>query len=458
MKTGLRGSAIAITSGAAFIAGLDNLVVTFALPSIQRDFNLDVAALSWTVNAYTLTFAVFMLAAAALGERIGRRTAFQIGIVIFTLSSAVVALAPGVEVLTVARAVQGIGAAVLVPLSLTLLVQETSVEKRPVAIAIWSSGQGLAVAVGPLIGGVIVQFVGWQWAFWINVPLGIVLVLTAPIVLQDVKNMTGRFDTTGLVSLSLGVVALVLALTLGEIGEGFVLNGALAVLSFILLLWFFIRERTIDNPVISPHLWASRGFTLTNTTALLVGAGMNGVVFLLTQYLQKIMGYEPLQAGLMTLPWTLLPVITAPIAGRLVDKMGTKNILAGGTVLQAASLIWFAFTIRADIPYPLFLPGLLLAGLGAGTFYAVLATQVLVFVHKTDEGIASGINNFVRELGILIGIASLTAVFVMNGSQQNETEFTSGFKASLWAGAMLLMVATVVCLLVPRTPVTKGQP
>lgn len=452
MEVGLRGGVVALTSGAAFIAGLDNLVVTFALPAIQRDLGLDVTALSWTVNAYTLTFAVFMLAAAALGERIGRRTAFQIGIAIFTVSSIAVALAPGIGILTAARALQGVGAAILVPLSLTLLVQETSKEKRPIAIAIWSSAQGLATAIGPLIGGAIVQFAGWQWAFWVNVPIGIVLIACAPIGLRNIVSARGRFDAIGLLSLSLGVFALVLALTFGEAGASLAFATLLGLVGVILLIWFANHEKWTKVPVISPRLWGSKGFSLTNITALLVTAGMFGVVFLLTQYLQRVIGYEPLQAGLLTLPWTLLPVIAAPVAGQLVAKLGTKPILTVGTALQALALAWFAFFIRPDMPYPLLLPGLLLAGLGMGAFFAVLATQVLAFVRASDEGIASGINNFVRELGVLVGVAVLTAVFVLSGSQRSDEEFTAGLTVSLWAGTALLVAATFASLATPRPP------
>ena len=452
MAIDMRRSVVALTSGAAFIAGLDNLVVTFALPSIQRDFDLSVSALSWTVNAYTLTFAVFMLAAAAISERIGRRTAFQIGLGIFTLSSIVVAMAPGIEVLTAARAVQGLGAAILVPLSLTLLVQETPKEKRPVAIAFWSSAQGLATAIGPLIGGAIVQFAGWQWAFWINVPIGLVLILSTSAVVRNGTIAAGRFDMPGLIALSMGVLALVLALTMSEIpAAATALTVGMATAGVLLIAWFVGHVRRTRHPVISPRLWRSRGFTLTNVSALLVTAGMFGVVFLLTQYLQRVLEYEPLQAGLMTLPWTLLPVVAAPIAGQLVAKLGTNTILTVGTLLQAAALASFALVISPDAPYPLLLPGLLLAGLGMGAFFAVLATQALRYVRADDEGIASGINNFVRELGVLVGVSALAAVFVASGSQANAADFTRGLVTSLWVGTGILVLAVLVSLLTPRS-------
>lgn len=446
MKPGLSTGVMALTAGAAFIAGLDNLVVTLALPAIQRDFGLGVAGLSWTVNAYTLTFAVVMLAAAAVGERIGRRTAFQVGVGVFTAASVAVALAPGIEVLVMARAVQGIGAAILVPLSLTLLVQETVEERRPVAIAIWSAAQGLATAIGPLIGGAIVEFVGWQWAFWINVPIGLVLLLTAPRLVRDHTTGTGAFDLAGLVGLTTGVLTLVIALTAG--GSPLAIGaGAWGLVS---LAWFLRHIRRSRNPVIDPRVLRSKGFGLTNLTALLVTAGMFGVVFLLTQYLQKVLGYGPLQAGLLTLPWTLLPVLAAPVAGQLVTKVGTKAILTFGALLQATSLVLFGLVLRPDVPYLLLLPGLLLAGLGMGAFFAVLATQALRFVATKDEGIASGINNFVRELGVLIGVAMLTAVFMATGDQADATRFTVGLVVSLWVGAAVLTLAVVVSLLTPE--------
>ncbi|MDO5065898.1 MAG: DHA2 family efflux MFS transporter permease subunit [Propionibacteriaceae bacterium] len=452
MRSGLSTGVVALTAGAAFIAGLDNLVVTFALPAIQRDFGLGVAALSWTVNAYTFTFAVFMLAAAAVGERIGRRTAFQVGVGVFTAASAMVALAPGIEVLIIARAVQGVGAAILVPLSLTLLVQETAEEKRPMAIAIWSAAQGLATAIGPLIGGAIVQFVGWQWAFWINVPIGLLLLLAAPRMVRNLATVHGSFDLLGLVGLSAGMLALVIALTAGDP----MLAAGAGALGLFILLWFLLHIRRAQNAVVDPRLLRSKGFTLTNVTALLVTAGMFGVVFLLTQYFQRVLGYEPLQAGLLTLPWTLLPVIAAPIAGQLVARFGTKVILTVGAVLQAASLVSFALVLRPDVPYLLLLPGLLLAGLGMGAFFAVLATQALRFVATKDEGIASGINNFVRELGVLVGVAALAAVFVATGGQADATQFTRGLVASLWVGAAVLTLAVVTSLMTPRPEESPG--
>lgn len=455
MNSELRTSVLVVTSAAAFIAGLDNLVVTFALPAMQRQFHLDVTELSWTVNAYTLTFAMFMLAAAAMGDRIGRRLAFQIGVAIFTVASIAVALAPGIEFLTAARALQGLGAAILVPLSLTLLVQDTSHEKRPVAIAIWSSAQGLATAIGPLVGGAIVQFVGWQWAFWINVPIGIALAVFAGRVLRDAKQNTGRFDWIGLVTLSAAVLALVLALTLGGGNRGALPAMALGAAGAGLLFWFFGHERRTKTPVVNPRLWRSMGFTLTNVTALLVTAGMFGVVFLLTQYLQKVMGFAALQAGLLTLPWTLLPVIAAPLAGKLVARLGTNAILTVGSALQAISLAWFAWVIRPDVPYLQLLPGLIFAGLGMGAFFAVLATQALSYVRTADEGIASGINNFVRELGVLVGVAALTAVFVASGSQGNAANFTVGLRASLWAGVVLLGLAVIASAVTPRKSPTQ---
>ncbi|MDO5083827.1 MAG: MFS transporter [Arachnia propionica] len=446
MKSGSSTGVVALTAGAAFIAGLDNLVVTFALPAIQRDFGLEVSALSWIVNAYTFTFAVFMLAAAAVGERIGRRTAFQVGVGIFTAASIMVALSPGVEVLVIARAVQGVGAAILVPLSLTLLVQETVEERRPVVIAVWSAAQGLATAIGPLIGGAIVQFVGWQWGFWINVPIGLLLMFAAPRMVRDLTTSTGAFDLVGLIGLSTAVLALVIALTAG--GPALAIGvGAVAVVSFV---WFLGHIRRSRHPIIDPGLLSSRGFTLTNLTALLVTAGMFGVVFLLTQYLQRVRGYEPLQAGLLTLPWTLLPVLAAPIAGQLVPRFGTGRILTFGALLQAASLVSFALVLRPDVPYLLLLPGLLLAGLGMGAFFAVLATQALRFVPAKDEGIASGINNFVRELGVLIGVAMLTAVFIITGDQSDAAQFTRGLVASLWVGAAVLTLAVVSSLSTPK--------
>ncbi|XKK41066.1 DHA2 family efflux MFS transporter permease subunit [Nocardiopsis sp. ARC36] len=346
-----------------FMAGLDNLVITVALPSIQRDLDTDIAGLGWITNAYTLTFAVFLFIAAVVGDRLGRRTVYLTGLGLFTAASAVAALADSVSVLVAARALQGLGAAMIVPLSLTLLVTGVARRRRGLAIAGWSMMSGIAVALGPFVGGVIVEFGDWPMIFWVNVPIGLALLPVAAFSLRESYGPATRMDPVGLIMVGLGMLGVVYGLILTT-AEGWAspmvllsLAGGAAVL-LALTVW----ERRASSPMLPPRLFRSRGFTLANLVALLVTCGMFGVVFLLTQYLQNVLGYEPLSAGVRTLPWTLAPVVIAPLTAPLADRFGTRPFMVLGTLLQGLALVWFALTVDVGTPYAMLVPGLLAAG------------------------------------------------------------------------------------------------
>jgi EmrB/QacA subfamily drug resistance transporter len=443
--------AFVITSVALFMASLDNLVVTTALPSIRDHLHASLEGLQWTVNAYTLTFAVLLLTGATLGERYGRRRLFVIGLAVFTAGSAGAALAPGIGTLIAARAVQGVGAAILVPLTLTLLSAAVPPARRGLALGAWGAVGGLAIAIGPLVGGAVVEGASWQWIFWLNVPIGIALLPFAWARLTESRGSATRLDLPGVVLASLGLLGIVLGVVRGN-DHGWtsmtvlppIVVGALFVAAF--LVW----ETRAPEPMLPLRLFRSRGFTMTNIASLLMFFGMFGSIFLLAQFLQTVQGYSPLQAGLRTLPWTAMPVIVAPIAGSLSDRIGGRPLLTAGLALQAIGLGWLAVMVSPTVPYSALVPAFIVSGIGMSLFFAPVANTVLGSVRREEEGIASGANNAIRELGGVFGIAVLGAVFSARGGYTSGAAFTSGLSAAVWVGAAAVAVATVAALLLPR--------
>ena len=324
-----------ITSVALFMVTLDNLVVTTALPVIREDLGASLSQLEWTVNAYTLTFAVLLLTGAALGDRFGRRLMFSIGIGIFTLASAAAALAPSATALDVARAVQGVGGAIVTPLTLTLLSAAVPADRRGLALGAWGGIGGLAVAIGPLVGGAVVSGISWHWIFWLNVPIGLVLAPLAFLRLNESHGPSGKLDLRGLALVSVGLFGIVWGLVRGNsVGwaspeiVGSLLAGAAVTALFV--LW----ELRSPAPMLPMRFFRNRVFTLTNVASLFMFFGMFGSIFLLAQFFQTVQGYSPLQSGLRILPWTAMPIFIAPIAGAMSDRIGGQRLM--GTGLTAA--------------------------------------------------------------------------------------------------------------------------
>src|SRR5215469_12008308 len=440
-----------VTSAALFMASLDNLVVTTALPSIREHLHASLEGLQWTVNAYTLTFAVLLLTGASLGERYGRRRMFVAGLALFTAGSAAAALAPGVGWLIGARAVQGVGAAILIPLTLTLLSAAVSPERRGVALGAWGAVSGLAIAIGPLVGGAVVEGASWQWIFWLNVPIGVVLLPIAWSRLTESRGPATRLDLPGLVLASLGLLGIVFGVVRGN-DHGWtsltvlppMLAGAALIAAFV--AW----ELRGPEPMLPLQLFRSRGFTMTNTASLLMFFGMFGSIFLLAQFLQVVQHYSPLEAGLRTLPWTAMPVVVTPIAGALSDRIGGRPLLVTGLVLQAIGLGWLAIVTSPTVAYATLVPAFVVSGIGMSLFFAPVANVVLGSVRRDQEGIASGANNAIRELGGVFGIAVLGAVFAARGGYTSGAAFVSGLSAAVWVGAAAVAVAAVVALFLPR--------
>ena len=442
---------LVITSAALFMASLDNLVVTTALPSIREHLHAGLAGLQWTVNAYTLTFAVLLLTGATLGERYGRRRLFVAGLALFTAGSAAAALAPGIGWLIAARAVQGVGAAVLMPLTLTLLSAAVPPARRGLALGVWGAVGGLAIAMGPLVGGAVVEGASWQWIFWLNVPIGLALLPFARPRLTESYGPATRLDLPGLALASAGLLGLVFGVVRGNDHGWTSLTVLLPMIIGALLLAGFVAwELRAPEPMLPLQLFRSRGFTMTNIASLLMFFGMFGSIFLLAQFLQTVQHYSPLQAGLRTLPWTAMPVIVAPIAGMLSDRIGGRPLLVTGLALQAIGLGWLAAVVSPTVPYSALIPAFIVSGVGMSLFFAPVANTVLGSVRRDQEGIASGTNNAIRELGGVFGIAVLGAVFSARGGYTSGAAFTSGLSAAVWVGAAAVAVAVGAALLLPR--------
>ena len=341
--------AFAITSIALFMTTLDNLVVTTALPVIRHDLHASLSGLEWTVNAYTLTFAVLLLTGAALGDRFGRRRLFAIGLAIFTGGSALAALAGSANELIAARAIQGLGGAIVLPLTLTILSAAVPPNRRGVALGAWGGIGGLAVALGPLVGGAIVQGISWQWIFWLNVPFGLVLIPLALRQLQETHGSNGRLDLPGLALSAAGLLAIVWGLVRGNDAGWTSVEVVSALLAGAAVLALFVLwELRAAAPMLPMRFFRNRTFTAANVASLFMFFGMFGSIFLLAQYFQTVQGSSPLQAGLRILPWTAMPILIAPIAGLLSDRIGGRPIMATGLALQAAGLAWIAAILDDD--------------------------------------------------------------------------------------------------------------
>jgi EmrB/QacA subfamily drug resistance transporter len=440
-----------VTSAALFMASLDNLVVTTALPSIREHLHASLEGLQWTVNAYTLTFAVLLLTGASLGERYGRKRMFVAGLALFTAGSAAAAMAPSVSYLIAARAVQGVGAAVLIPLTLTLLSAAVAPERRGVALGAWGAVGGLAIAIGPLVGGAVVEGASWQWIFWLNVPIGIALLPVAWSRLTESRGPATRLDIPGLILASLGLFGIVFGVVRGN-AHGWtsltvlppMLAGALLVAAFA--AW----ELRAPEPMLPLHLFRSRGFTMTNIASLLMFFGMFGSIFLLAQFLQVVQHYSPLAAGIRTLPWTAMPVLVTPIAGALSDRIGGRPLLVTGLALQAIGLGWLAMVASPTVAYLTLVPAFIVSGIGMSLFFAPVANVVLGSVRRDQEGIASGANNAIRELGGVFGIAVLGAVFSARGGYTSGASFVAGLSPAVWVGAAGVAAAAAAALALPR--------
>jgi EmrB/QacA subfamily drug resistance transporter len=438
-------------------------VVSTALPVIRVDLGAGIEQLEWTVNAYTLTFAVLLLTGAALGDRFGRRRVFAIGLSIFTAASAAAALAPSAEWLIAARAVQGIGGAIVTPLTLTILSDAFPAERRGMALGAWSGIAGLAVATGPLVGGAVVEGISWQWIFWLNVPIGLLL---APLALSRLRETYGpdkALDLPGLGLASAGLFGIVYGLVNGN-SDGWTSATILTslIVGAVLVAGFVAWELRAREPMLPLGFFRDRAFSAANGASLLMYFGMFGSIFLLTQFFQTAQGYSPFDAGLRVLPWTMMPIFVAPIAGALSDRIGGRPLMATGLALQAIGLAWIASVSSATVGYGSLVVPFILSGTGMAMFFAPVANVVLSAVKPAEEGKASGANNAIRELGGVFGVAVMASIFSSYGGYASPATFVDGLVPAVWVGAIVVGTGAVVSLLIPRRrreqPAAEGVP
>jgi EmrB/QacA subfamily drug resistance transporter len=438
-----------ITTIALFMVVLDNLVVSTAIPAIRTNLDASLEELEWTVNAFTLTFAVFLLTGAALGDRYGRKLIFMVGVGIFTIGSAAAALAPSADALIGARALQGVGAAIVTPLTLTLLSAAVSPERRGAALGAWSGIAGLAVAMGPLVGGAVVEGISWQWIFWINVPVGLGL-LALSTQLEESHGPDKALDLPGLALVSAGALGVVWGLIHGN-GDGWTSTEVVGPIvgGVALLLAFVAYEVRAAEPMLPMRFFRNRAFAAANGASLLMYFGMFGSIFLLVQFFQTAQGYGPLEAGLLLLPWTAIELFLAPLAGALSDRIGGRPLLAGGLALQAAGLAWIAAVSTETVGYESLIGPFVLSGIGMAMFFAPVANVVLSAVRPEEEGKASGANNAIREIGGVLGVAVLASIFGGAGGYESPSTFIDGMVPALWVGAIVVAVGAAVAALIP---------
>ena len=444
------GWTLILVSAALFMVTLDNLVVTTALPRIRVDLGATLSGLEWVVNAYTLTFAVLLMIGAALGDRFGRRRILTLGLTVFTGASAAAALAPDATTLIAARAVQGAGAALVLPLTLTLLSEAFPEGRRGVALGIWSGISGLGVALGPVIGGAVVSGISWQWIFWLNVPIGIVVVPLALARLSESRGPNQHLDLRGVALASGGLLGVVYALVRANaLGWTSPVVLASAAAGALLLAGFVAWERRTSAPMLPMRFFRNRGFSATNLVSLAMYFGMFGAIFLLAQYFQTAQGYSPLEAGLRTLPWTAMPIFVAPVAGLLSDRVGSRPLMFAGLALQATALAWLASELSPTLAYSRMIIPFILAGAGMALVFAPAANAVLASVRSEEAGQASGATNAIREVGGVLGVAVLASVFSGAGSYATPSTFVSGLIPAVAVAAAVLGVGAIIALAVP---------
>jgi len=444
---------VLLTSVAYFMVALDTLVVVTALPSIHRDLGGNVGTLQWTVNAYVLAFGATIITAAALGDRIGRRRMYLIGLTIFTAASAACALAPNVAVLIACRAVEGIGAGIIMPLGLTLLTSAFPVERRGAVIGIWGGVAGLAVASGPLIGGAVTQGLNWHWIFWVNVPIGILAIAGSWLRLADSRGAASRLDLPALVLVAVGVGALTWGLVqAGQAGWASASTvaglaaGAAAIAAF--LAW----ERHAAEPMIPLTLFRASRFSAAVATQFLMAAAIYSAAFLTSQFFQFALGDSPLGTGLRFLPWTATPMVVAPIAGALFDRVGARPLIVPGLLMQAAGFAWIVYLAARPTGYVGYVAPFVIAGVGISMALPCVSAAGLNAVSPQSLGKAAGVMNTMQQFGAVFGIAVATTVFNAHGSLASATAITSGYRPALGVAAGLSVLGALAALGLRRAP------
>ena len=451
---------LALTSVAALMVALDALVVTTALSTIRIDLGASIEELEWTVNGYTLSFAVLLMTGALLGDRLGRRRMFVIGIGLFTASSAACALAPGIGTLIAARVVQGAGAALVMPLALALLTAGFPPEQRGRAMGLFSAVTGLAVLGGPVVGGAITEGLAWEWIFWLNVPIGLAVI---PLVLTRLEESFGPqrpLDLPGIALVTGAAFGIVWGLVRGNsAGWGSPEVVGMLALGLLLAVGFVAWERRAPAPMLPLGVFRSRGFSAGNATNFFQFGSLFGAVFFMAQFLQTGLGYGPLGTGVRLLAWTATLTFIAPFAGALADKLGERPFMVAGLALQGLGMAWIALIADPGMAYGELIAPLIITGSGTSMAMPSLQSAVLGAVAPSQIGQASGTFTMVRQLGSAFGLAVLVAVFAGTGSYASPAAFADGFVPAIAVSAGLAFAGVVTALLVPgRAPAFAAAP
>jgi EmrB/QacA subfamily drug resistance transporter len=435
---------LALTSVASFMVALDALVVTTALSTIRLDLGASIEALQWTMNAYNLSFAVLLLTGAALGDRLGRRRIFVAGLILFVAASAACALARSAGFLIAARAVQGAGAALVMPLAMALLSAAYPPQERGKALGIFSGLTGLALIAGPVLGGVVAEGIAWQWIFWINIPIGLVAIPLARSRIPESFGPATAVDIPGVVLVTGAALGLVWGLMRGN-NAGWTSPEVAAALvaGFLLAVAFVAWELRASAPMLPMRLFRSRAFSSGNAASFLYSASLYGTVFFMAQFLQTALGYGPFGAGLRLLPWTATLFVFAPIAGTLVNRVGERSLIVFGLILQAIGMAWIAVIAAPDVAYATLVAPLIIAGAGVSVAMPAAQNAVLSSVAQTEIGKASGTFNMLRFLGGVSGIAIAVAVFAGNGNFGSPQAFSAGFAPAIGIAAVLSLLGAV---------------
>lgn len=454
-----RAWVLGVASVASFMVALDLLVVTTALETIRTDLGTSPSSLQWTVTAYSVSFAALLMTGAALGDRFGRRRMLIAGLVTFAAGSAAAALSSTVGGLIAARVVQGLGGAIILPLGLTIVTTVFPAERRASAIGALEGITGLAVIAGPVVGGVVAQYLDWEWIFWVNVPIAL---LAVPLVLAVVDESHGpdrALDGPGLLLVSGAATGVVWGLVRGnDVGWGDPEIVATIGLGAVLAAMFVWWERRADEPMLPLRFFRQRSFSVGATAAFLMAAALYGSVFFMAQFIQVTLGEDSLGAGLRLLPWTGTLFVTAPLAGALADRVGHRLVLTAGLLLQAVGTGWLALVADGDLAYAAMVPPLVLAGLGTSAALPVSQAAVVGAVAEAEVGKAAGTNNMLQELGGAFGVAAAVAVFAAVGGYTSAATFADGFSAAMGISAGLAALGFVVALFLPAASASPPPP
>ena len=432
------GWVVALTSIAYFMVVLDSVVVITALPRMQRDLHVSLASLQWTLNAYGIAFAAGIITAAALGDRFGRRKVFTIGLALCTAASVACAVAPNLSVLIVARTVQGLGGAVVLPLSLTMLTAAFPIERRGMIVGIYGGLAGLAVAMGPIVGGAVTQSIDWHWIFWINVPIGVVALALGVRLLPESYGARERLDLIGVGLVSAGVVALVWALTrANDVGWGSAETIGTLIAGTLLLVAFVWWEHRAAQPMVPLRMFGDRDFAIGNVATFLMSGAIFAGGLLVTEEFQLARHYSPVSAGVRLLPFFATPMVVSPMAGALSDRIGRRPIIVVGLSMLTAGFVWVAWHGSLGTSWIELVIALLVAGVGISMALPTVPTAVLSAVAPHEMGKASGINYMAQRFGAVFAVAVGSAVFASYGGLGSPAAVTAGFKPALWACAVL---------------------